>query len=74
MSYRSLLDKNGEWEVRLYLAGQRVPPGLYQQLGSGREVYLLDEDVLPASLDGRVACYRRIEHSWGQREHQGRER
>lgn len=54
-----------EWE-ELFLAGQKVRPGLYRQLGSGREVCLETEDVLPASLDGRVACYMRIQNTWSQ--------
>ncbi|CEK16065.1 hypothetical protein CP488_01380 [Chthonomonas calidirosea] len=47
----------------LYLAGERVMPGLYRQVNGKREVWLEQEDVLPASLDGRVACYRRV-YSW----------
>ena len=31
-----------------YLAGERVPSGLYRELGTGREVELREEDVLPA--------------------------
>ena len=54
-----------EWE-ELFLAGEKVLPGIYRQLGSGREVRLEEEDVLPASLDGRVACYMRIQHTWRQ--------
>lgn len=54
---------NGE---ELFLAGEKVLPGLYRQVGSGREVRLEQEDFLPASLDGRVACYMRIKNTWGQ--------
>jgi hypothetical protein len=50
----------------LYLAGERVPSGVYRQLGTSREVCLEKEDVLPASLDGRVACYMRINNTWSQ--------
>jgi hypothetical protein len=50
----------------LYLAGERVLPGTYRQIGSGREIRLDTEDFLPASLDGHVACYRRMEHTWRQ--------
>ena len=50
----------------LYLAGERVRPGIYQQIGGDREVRLEREDVLPASLDGRVACYMRITPNWQQ--------
>jgi hypothetical protein len=44
----------------LYLAGERVPPGVYREISSRREVRLEREDYLPASLDGRVACYQRM--------------
>ena len=53
-------------EGELYLAGQRVPPGTYRQIGTGRVLCLDQYDILPASLDGRVACYERIVQTWGQ--------
>ena len=49
------------------LPGQRVAPGLYEDMDSGRRVWIECEDFLPASLDGRVACYRRVPTAWGQR-------
>ncbi len=49
----------------LFLAGERVTAGTYRQIGGSREVRFEREDVLPASLDGRVACYLRIS-AWGQ--------
>ncbi|MCW3054094.1 MAG: hypothetical protein JWN14_3264 [Chthonomonadales bacterium] len=55
-----------EYEV-LYLAGERVPPGIYRQIGGSRELRVEQEDLLPASLDGSVACYERVEHRWGHR-------
>ena len=54
---------NGE---QLFLAGERVKPGIYRQIGGGREVRLEQEDYLPASLDGRVACYMRLQSTWAQ--------
>lgn len=54
----------------LFLAGEKVRPGIYRQIGGEREVRLEREDVLPASLDGRVACYMRINPTWGQMDHQ----
>lgn len=60
------LIKDGE----IYLAGQRVPAGKYRQIGGCREVCLDAEDLLPASLDGRVACYERLTSTWA--EHQQR--
>lgn len=53
-------------EEELYLAGEQVPPGVYQQIGSTREVRLDHEDYLPASLDGHVACYTRVRETWAQ--------
>lgn len=60
--------KSGFWEgdTEIFLAGQRVPSGVYRHIESGREVRLDKEDILPASLDGRVACYQRIRHLWSQ--------
>ena len=51
----------------IYLAGERVRPGTYKQLGASRELRLEEEDYLPASTDGRVACYVRLTHHWGDR-------
>jgi hypothetical protein len=48
----------------VYLAGERVSPGHYRQIGNGRRVVLDREDVLPASMDGRVACYSRVANTW----------
>ena len=48
----------------LYLAGERVPSGLYREIGTGRLVQLDEEDTLPASLDGRVATYVCMRYTW----------
>ena len=53
----------------LFLAGERVPSGTYKQVGGEREVRLEEEDFLPASLDGRVACYMRVDYAWGKLRH-----
>lgn len=50
----------------LFLAGEKVCPGVYRQIGGDREVRFDREDILPASLDGRVACYMRVHPNWGQ--------
>ena len=55
-----------EDEDRVYLAGQRVPAGIYRQVGTPREIILETEDYLPASLDGCVACYQHIINRWQQ--------
>lgn len=51
-----------------YLAGERVLPGMYRQVDGPREILLAHEDFLPASLDGRVACYRRVQYVWAEME------
>lgn len=56
------LDNKDEHGDNLYLAGEKVPPGCYKQVESGRIVTLEEEDFLPASLDGRIACYLAIWH------------
>lgn len=43
-----------------YMAGERVKPGVYHQIGTRREVTLDYEDTLPTSLDGKVAYYERV--------------
>ena len=58
--------ENDQYVDELFLAGEKVPSGTYRQIGNGREVSLEKEDVLPASLDGRVACYMRIHSRWGE--------
>ena len=63
--------ENDQFVDELYLAGERVPPGTYRQVGGGREVRLEQPDYLPASLDGRVACYTRVANTWGQISRQG---
>jgi hypothetical protein len=50
----------------LYLAGERVPAGIYREVESGREVRLEVEGYLPATLDGRVAAYVSLTYTWGQ--------
>jgi hypothetical protein len=60
--------ENDQFVEELFLAGERVPSGVYRQMGSGCEVMLDQDDVLPASLDGRVACYMRIDRRWGELE------
>ena len=47
----------------IYLAGELAPAGLYQRIGTTQTVRLNRHDYLPASLDGRVACYARARRS-----------
>ncbi|HSV75013.1 MAG TPA: hypothetical protein VLH79_14730 [Chthonomonadales bacterium] len=61
--------ENDQFVDELYLAGERVPSGVYRQVGTCRQVCLDRDDFLPASLDGRVACYMRVNNTWGQLEH-----
>ena len=58
--------ENDQFAEELFLAGQRVPAGLYRQVGSGRVVRLDREDFLPASLDGHVASYVLVRETWDQ--------
>jgi hypothetical protein len=62
MWYRPL---NDEIESELLLAGQTAPAGIYRETGSGRWVQLTEAGVLPASFDGRIACYVPV-HTWAQ--------
>ena len=56
--------KEREMDEELFLAGEKVRPGTYRQVGGMRQVLLEHEDFLPASLDGRVACYMRVHNTW----------
>jgi len=58
--------ENAQFVDELFLAGESVPSGVYRQIGCGREVHLDEEDFLPASFDGRVACYMRVHNTWSQ--------
>ncbi len=53
-------------DTDLLLAGRRAKPGHYLDLSTGKTVLLETEDTLPASLDGRVACYARIANTWAE--------
>ena len=57
MAIHQFVKELGENDI--YLAGEQVEPGIYYQLEGGRRVLIEKEDFLPASFDGRVACYRR---------------
>ena len=52
-----------ESEDGVYLAGHVAPSGRYRRADppDGRIVELERPDVLPASLDGRVAVYLRVD-------------
>lgn len=54
-------------EGDLYLAGERAPKGIYRQVDTNREIVLDREDILPGSLDGRVACYEPAPRRWKNR-------
>jgi hypothetical protein len=53
----------------LFLAGERVSAGEYREIETGRVICLDQEDYLPASLDGHVACYKPVSVSWGRARH-----
>jgi hypothetical protein len=48
----------------VYVAGQRVSPGMYVEVESRKLVHLVREDRLPASCDGRVAAYVQRPLNW----------
>ncbi len=50
----------------LYLAGHPAPAGTYRQVETGQEVRLDREDILPATLDGRIAAYERRPLTWAE--------
>lgn len=56
--------ESDQFADELFLAGERVPRGTYKQLGSNRCLVLDQDDTLPATMDGRVACYVRMDHAW----------
>ncbi|MCS6829007.1 MAG: hypothetical protein RMM08_06915 [Armatimonadota bacterium] len=58
--------ENDQFADELFLAGERVAPGVYRQVGSDKVIRLETEDILPASCDGHVACYVRIQNLWSQ--------
>jgi hypothetical protein len=56
-----------EADEAIFLAGERVSPGSYRLVGgTRRQIELEEDDVLPATCDGRVACYMRVDNTWGQ--------
>ncbi len=61
-----LLDEDHEHD--LYTPGTIAPSVRYQRVDVpfGRTVVLEAEDYLPASLDGRVALYRRVVQTAGR--------
>jgi hypothetical protein len=59
------LDADG-FDGEIFLAGERVPTGRYRMIGTSREITIDGEDYLPASFDGRVACYKRVTETWNQ--------
>lgn len=52
---------NVEPEIILHLAGESVAAGVYRRLDAETTILLEQADFLPASLDGQVACYIRID-------------
>jgi hypothetical protein len=50
----------------VYVAGQKVAPGAYRDIDSGRVVILEDPGILPAACDGHVAVYKLRPPTWGE--------
>lgn len=51
---------NAHEESEIFVAGQCVSAGTYRERETQREVLIEQPGYLPASLDGRVACYERV--------------
>lgn len=60
------LHECGHAPAEIYLAGTVVPAGQYRRVGTNIKVFMEAEGHLPASLDGQVACYESIRHTWHQ--------
>ena len=58
--------EHDQFAEEIFLAGERVESGAYKQVGTGRILRLSEAGHLPASLDGRVACYVRM-FTWAER-------
>lgn len=56
----------------LHFAGTIAPAGLYRLVGTNVKILMEEEGYLPASLDGRVACYEPIRSTWHQLQQQNR--
>lgn len=58
-----LCNEDGEM---LFVAGEEVPAGHYVRVDAARarELWLESRDFLPASHDGHVAVYRRVDRDW----------
>jgi hypothetical protein len=65
VNYLAVVESLGEG---IFLAGERVAPGIYVDIESRREYRLDEEDYLPASLNGRVAAYVLKPATWGKRD------
>lgn len=51
----------GAIKGELYLAGTAVPAGLYRLVGTSIKILMKNDGPLPASLDGRMACYEPVQ-------------
>ena len=54
----------GDDGVEYFGAGQFVLAGIYIEVDGMRQVCLETPGILPASLDGRRAIYRKLERPW----------
>lgn len=68
-NFKSSTERNyepqyGEFGEELFRAGQLVDAGTYIEVDGFRQITLEQAGVLPASLDGRRALYRRYERPW----------
>lgn len=59
-------DHSAGEDTPLFVAGHTAPAGTYRLVGTGHEVRLDQEDVLPATCDGHVAVYTRQLMTWAE--------
>jgi len=70
LAFEPQLNEDGE---EVFRAGQFAPAGTYLDTDNGRQVTLENNGLLPASLDGRRAYYKRYERTWGTPKFQERQ-
>lgn len=58
--------EHDQFAGEIYPAGERVESGAYEQIGTGQIFRLSEAGHLPASLDGRIACYMKM-FTWAER-------
>ncbi len=63
---RTSADHSAGEDANVFLAGHLAPAGTYRLVETGQEVRLDCEDILPATLNGRIAAYERRPPTWAE--------